>query len=420
MSSAALDKVIDNLVKRLKSNIQFRDYLNRKPHVVTLDPSYLIKHFGATEAQLDTIWDEVRKYISNLHSRAPKDSRGYRIKRYARFYEDRGLIVFTYPGTSSNFNRAKKIVNIVQKALNRKDLDTGHLFTANVTEGVRHKITTASVDKSEKDLLMSKYHEAVGDYRKLVQEEMQKEGLKIDTYFAKEIVHGKEGKGVFAVGVTPQIESLNRDVIGGFEKVFKQEILEKLDALKGSDSFNDMIKIALTKAFLEGKAKTQKSRTKARRRNLEVIGGNGNIPAIAISNSFKGKEKRGFGRGSMEIQLIGLLNAQINRFVQLNMGKGAAKNKLNYRTGRFADSVKIVDVAHTLKGSGKDELLIDYAYQENPYNVFAPGGRLYTTGRDPSRLINASIRQLARAIVTDRFRISPRHVGDSGWSAPRR
>lgn len=89
------------------------------------------------------------------------------------------------------------------------------------------------------------------------------------------------------------------------------------------------------------------------------------------------------------LQLIGLLNAALPKTVAKNMGSP----RLNYRTGRFAGSVRVTDIALTAKGHPS----IGYTYQKNPYQVFesSSGSKFSSVDRDPRRLIDYSIREIA-------------------------
>ena len=95
------------------------------------------------------------------------------------------------------------------------------------------------------------------------------------------------------------------------------------------------------------------------------------------------------------VHLIGLFNQEINKTVAKNMGNP----RLNYRTGRFADSVKVTDITKTAQGFPS----IGYTYQRDPYETFETGNRLGSTDRDPRRLIDMSIREIAIKMNIGRF-----------------
>lgn len=98
--------------------------------------------------------------------------------------------------------------------------------------------------------------------------------------------------------------------------------------------------------------------------------------------------------------LKNILDSRINEQVKINMGKGNAKSILNYRSGRFSDSVKIKEVR--LSRDGKLEAL--YTYLKYPYQTFEPGFKQgHIASRDPKLLISKSIRQIATEVVKNRL-----------------
>jgi len=72
---------------------------------------------------------------------------------------------------------------------------------------------------------------------------------------------------------------------------------------------------------------------------------------------------------------------------------------LNFRTGRFASSVQVLDITQTAKGYPS----IAYTYRKNPYQTFEPGFRKGDPNRDPRTLINQSIREIVAGILEGRF-----------------
>lgn len=95
------------------------------------------------------------------------------------------------------------------------------------------------------------------------------------------------------------------------------------------------------------------------------------------------------------VLLKNIINEHLPDYVQKNMGKGAAKEILNYRTGRFAKSAELKTLAQ-VKGSKSFVLDGLVTYMRNPYDVFRPGGKLHKPGRDPKRIIDKSIRQILK------------------------
>ena len=82
------------------------------------------------------------------------------------------------------------------------------------------------------------------------------------------------------------------------------------------------------------------------------------------------------------MHVISVLNASLETAIRDNMGEPALVN----RTGRFAESVRVVNIAETKNTSGT----IQYTYQRNPYEIFEGDGN-----RDPRILIDKTLREQA-------------------------
>ena len=72
---------------------------------------------------------------------------------------------------------------------------------------------------------------------------------------------------------------------------------------------------------------------------------------------------------------------------------------LNFRTGRFASSVFVTDVTRTPQGFAS----IGYSYMKSPYQTFEPGFAQGSPQRDPRKLIDKSIREIAVQLVETRL-----------------
>jgi hypothetical protein len=93
--------------------------------------------------------------------------------------------------------------------------------------------------------------------------------------------------------------------------------------------------------------------------------------------------------------ILGILNQRLPQTVAANMGSPA----LNYRSGRFASSVRVVDVQKTPQGFNS----FGYTYMKSPYQTFEPGFAQGDPDRDPRTLINESIREIAAELAIGRF-----------------
>lgn len=100
-----------------------------------------------------------------------------------------------------------------------------------------------------------------------------------------------------------------------------------------------------------------------------------------------------------------LLNTHLQDVVSANMGNegyaGGQRRILNYRTGRFAESVKVERLSQSRAGA----ITAFYSYMRNPYEVFEPGHKMGTPlTRDPKLLIAKSIREIAATKVANTMR----------------
>jgi len=125
------------------------------------------------------------------------------------------------------------------------------------------------------------------------------------------------------------------------------------------------------------KAKVKKSRKKAKTRRHKAIQSKSNHADLTT--------------------LLGLLNARLPETVAKNMGDP----RLNYRTGRFADSTRVVEVTKTPQGFPS----IGYTYERDPYQVYesTSGTRFANSDRDPRKIIDGSIREIASQMFLGRL-----------------
>jgi hypothetical protein len=105
-----------------------------------------------------------------------------------------------------------------------------------------------------------------------------------------------------------------------------------------------------------------------------------------------------------QVDLFGLqnlINQQLQDVVSANMGDGTQDGILNYRTGRFANSVKLERLTISKQGM----ISAFYSYMKYPYATFSAGGRQSNPkSRDPKLLIAKSIREIAQQAVSNKLR----------------
>lgn len=213
------------------------------------------------------------------------------------------------------------------------------------------------------------------------------------------------------IEVTDESFAANRSKASN-EKAFKDNTKKALESIinknkdwadqRSSDSVLEAIEKTLVNQAVKRGAKV-KGGTKKIDRSSATVSGTINYASSAeeiIDGGFKKKQKARATQGSpaFDLSLVGLLNAKLPPAVRANMGYPALQN----RTGRFSESVKVVDVQTTPQGYPS----LGYTYQRSPYDVFDPTlGRppWNTPGRDPKLLIEKSIRDIAREMAIGRF-----------------
>ena len=189
------------------------------------------------------------------------------------------------------------------------------------------------------------------------------------------------------------------EIIRGNTKIFKQ-MLGDVDVLnlKGSTTIVQYKERQLVEQLDPSKKRKKPRKTrstkdheskdikasKVRRKNLKS-------PKTRIKRKRKQPALR-------PLHLIGLINKELPSTVRKNMQAPG----LESRTGRFANSVEITDVVQTAKGFPS----FGYTYQKEPYQVFEDGAGAapWANGlRDPRRVIDTSIRELAIQFAIGRF-----------------
>jgi len=195
-------------------------------------------------------------------------------------------------------------------------------------------------------------------------------------------------------------EYANRKLKEFFNRLVDSDTHLRLFALESGASTPVMkyVDAAITAAVLEKKIKGEKktSKAKAGKRSKTTRKKQRSPKFVARPRDAKGQFT-----SAMNIQAI--LNAKIKEEVADNMGKGGA---LVYRTGRFADSVTVEKVTQSRQGA----LTAFYTYMKAPYQTFERGFKQGSLRRDPRRLISASIREIAREMLSHKLQIRTRRV----------
>lgn len=154
------------------------------------------------------------------------------------------------------------------------------------------------------------------------------------------------------------------------------------------------VNVKVTKPKLQKKKtrKPVKAKAKPKTKRTPMALASVVIPSIKLSRSKKVKSN---GAQLNPLAMLATMNKQLPKIVAANMNDP----RLNYQSGRFAESVRVTDITKTPKGFPS----IGYTYDKSPYQTFEPGFAQGSVQRDPRRLIDASIRELAIQFAIGRF-----------------
>jgi hypothetical protein len=186
----------------------------------------------------------------------------------------------------------------------------------------------------------------------------------------------------------------------------------KLVVTKGSPSYIDLLVNDIVNT-IEGKPKSKIvytiPKTKVLSSKIKVVKPKSNKPTIAAVKRLRNTLKQKVKTPPLFIEqqvaptagLEALLRSRLALQIEQNMGKGSARNVLNYRSGRFAESATIERITTSRAGM----VSVFYNYMRNPYGTFSEGGAQQSPKtRDPKLLISKSIREIGAALVGNRLR----------------
>lgn len=187
------------------------------------------------------------------------------------------------------------------------------------------------------------------------------------------LINAKEMLDVANIeGSDSRVTIEKKKLVETFNKSIKSKKVKK-------KSINTKLKLSNSKATETKKIKPKKAKTKS----VPV----GKLPIKA------GKTRKPAQQSS--ITLAALINQKLPETVAKNM----APPGLQYRSGRFAGSVRVVDVVRTTKGFPS----IGYTYMKYPYQTYELGYARGDSNRDPRKVIDKSIREIAATLLTGRF-----------------
>jgi len=172
--------------------------------------------------------------------------------------------------------------------------------------------------------------------------------------------------------------------------------------MSGSNTILEDIKEGIINTIKFGKSALKKHITHSKKTAPKTLAG-----TVQITNSVSTVKKPPVVKApeqDPQLQLTSLqsfINTHLQDVISANMGDGSRRDVLNYRTGRFAGSVKVEKLSQSREGM----ITAFYSYMKNPYATFSEGGQQqFPKSRDPKLLISKSIREIAAEKVANRLR----------------
>jgi hypothetical protein len=306
-------------------------------------------------------------------------------------------------------------VNSLTRRKNKKQLTASEI---SATEQLGHGDRGASISQFSMDRAIA---EAVSKYNLSVKQgvqlrqiaDSQREKQKMNINISHGQIFTSEGKFKkdYAFVLSYQDKEMNaedkkKETAANREALKEYELLGKETSTLAPDAIGQVILYNLA----DKKRKNKKVQGKKARQIKESssVSSNEQYEKITASSyiiqtgiSSKGIKKNREVKdtlASQPLRLIGLINKALPEVVRKNMNAPALEN----RTGRFVDSVEITDIIETPRGYPS----IGYKYAKNPYQVFEMGAGSppwATPERDPRKLIDRSIREIAAQFAIGRF-----------------
>ena len=314
----------------------------------------------------------------------------------------------------------------------RASVDRGHgasdglaVSGVQIAQGMGRAQNALGADEEAKKLFQQEFESFVkgsfteGDL-KLKQDEVT-DLLRVSIEYNQIVTDTGKVSATYVPFITFQDKYTNRTTDQAREVIIKKVVenfFEKVGAgeltsMEGSSSLRDKMLAKAIKPIIDInlKNKTIKIDTKIDPRKIKLkTGGDvsvaqaaGGVAAFKITrgkkakNKAKGKVTKATTSSYSVAAILGNINAKLPGKVAENMGSPA----LEYRSGRFAGSAKVIDVNTTPKGFQS----IGYTYQKNPYQVFesTSGSRFADAHRDPRVIIDKSIREICAEMAIGRL-----------------
>ena len=438
-----------------------KDTYNKKAHILSVSvPSILEQIEGQLgkslyTKNLDGLTREVKIFTKSVYTKADTSRKEF-IRRSEKGAVTSGfavelvslnrigtttnqenfrILIISISGRGNSFDKAKTLKNEAEKHLINKikeitgkevNLDIGHISAVSSLQVQDAALEFVSSIKANNLSIPYSIRKAVS-YKSIVKVSMEAQRkrkldreyiLKIGEVFPtlKEIMKNVADKDPVLIAALLEDSVVNQARGRSEEKKRKNQYLKaakdlankiNFSRVRSSPSFmEDILTEILYEAQKVGgtiKGKKPKKSSNPKTRPIEEKLTRTNTVSINVnSNSYSSPEIKGITSNRRQktnwLQLIPLINAKLTPQVMKNMSSPRLVN----RTGRFAQSARVVNVEQTSQGFPS----FVFDYERDPYDVFdrtlgrAPWN---SPQRDPRTLIDQSVREIVREMAIGRF-----------------
>ena len=314
-------------------------------------------------------------------------------------------------------SQKKTLVNNVNKVLKEiSTMDEGEYQVVQQTFLQFGHRSGSAVVEQQAQRSRDSFQDAIRKYNERNTDQISEKDLKnigLKTFFRKT---GTLEKDIIEVGIEAGALNMGKKEELVLKKNLIKQLEEAIAKLDRARSFVDR-EGSDSRTTIERKKTVKRFNDKIKKRKnvkVETKDSKIKLSKAKVSKTIKNKALKGTNRkaelGSLalkkpkkssansNVSLAALINAKLPATIRENMGEPALVN----RTGRFANSVRVMEVTKTQQGYPS----IGYTYQKNPYQVFEDGAGVppWANGkRDPRQLIDRSIREIAAELLTGRF-----------------
>ncbi|MFM6944095.1 MAG: hypothetical protein ACKOXV_02315, partial [Bacteroidota bacterium] len=205
--------------------------------------------------------------------------------------------------------------------------------------------------------------------------------------FLKQGIIAEGSENLLQLESSPKIIELLEDTLVSSMKRTKKKYK---DVYAGE--IKNIADLAIRKVVGKEKAKADVKKAKSQ---LKALKNKVNTTKAKVKTAKKATNEQSLASLQM------LLNRHLQDVISANMGDGNRRDILNYRTGRFASTVRVERLTQGREGM----ITAYYTYMKNPYATFSEGGlQSKPKTRDPKLLISKSIREIALEQAATRLR----------------